>query len=46
MTEADLNAFKSHFIPGRYGRFIESHLAYRYSYCRVAEVVNFTLIPF
>ena len=46
MTEAELNAFKRHFQPGKYGKFVDSHLAYRYSYCRVAEVTKFTLIPF
>ena len=46
MTEEQLNAFKRHFQPGKYGKFIESHLHYRYSYCRLAEVVEFKLIPF
>lgn len=46
MTEQDLNAFKNHFRPGKYGKFIEDHLAHRYGYCRVSEVSNFQLLPF
>lgn len=46
MTEQDLSAFKEHFRPGQYGRFIEPHLPYRYSNCRVAEVVQFDFVPF
>lgn len=46
MTEAQINEFKIHFQPGRYGRFIESKLAGRYGYGRVSSVVNFTMVPF
>lgn len=46
MTEAQVQAFKYHFRPGRYGRFVEPHLPFRESYCRVASVTNFTMIPF
>lgn len=46
MTEEQLNAFKRHFQPGKYGKFVDSHLSYRYSYRRLAEVVEFKLIPF
>lgn len=46
MTEEQLNAFKRHFQPGKYGKFIDSHLSHRYSYRRLAEVVEFKLIPF
>ena len=41
MTEQDLNAFKNHFRPGKYGKFVEDHLAERYGYCRVSSVTNF-----
>lgn len=46
MTEAQLQAFKYHFRPGRYGKFIETHLPYRESYCRIAAVTNFSMVPF
>lgn len=46
LTEQDWNAFKLHFTPGKYGRFIENHLMHRYSYCRVADVSVLSVIPF
>lgn len=46
MTEIQVNEFKKHFQPGRYGKFIEDKLAYRYGYCRVAEVIEFKVVPF
>lgn len=46
MTEQDLNAFKNHFRPGKYGKFIEDHLSHRYGYGRVSEVTRFSLLPF
>jgi hypothetical protein len=36
MTEAQVNAFKQHFKPGKYGKFIEDKLAYRYGYARIS----------
>lgn len=46
MTEAQINEFKYHFRPGQYGKFIEDKLMHRYGYCRVADVVEFKMIPF
>ncbi len=46
MTEAQVNAFKNHFQPGHYGKFIEDKLAHRYGYCRVSSVINFSVVPF
>lgn len=46
ITEEQLNAFRSHFAPGKYGKFVEDHLIHRYSYCRVSEAANFEVIPF
>lgn len=46
MTEKQINAFKSHFKPGKYGKFIEDKLMHRYGYCRVAEVIEFSVLPF
>lgn len=46
MTETQWNAFKRHFVPGRYGKFIENHLASRYSYCRVREISVLNIVPF
>jgi hypothetical protein len=46
LTEQDWNAFKLHFTPGKYGRFVENHLMHRYSYCRVADVAVLNVIPF
>ena len=46
VTEAQINAFKKHFQPGKYGKFIEDHLAYRYSYCRIAAAPSFSVVPF
>lgn len=46
MTEAQLQAFKYHFRPGHYGKFVEAHLPYRESYCRIAAVTNFSMVPF
>lgn len=46
MTEAQVNDFKNHFRPGKYGSFIEDKLLFRYGYCRVASVINFQMVPF
>lgn len=46
MTERQVNAFKNHFQPSRYGKFIEDKLAHRYGYCRVTQVINFSVVPF
>lgn len=46
MTEAQVEAFKNHFKPGQYGKFIEDKLCHRYGFCRVAEVIDFKVIPF
>ena len=46
MTEAEVNAFKLHFKPGKYGKFIEDKLAHRYGYCRITNASNFSVIPF
>ena len=46
MTEAQVNAFKQHFRPGKYGKFIEDKLACRYNYARVSQVVTFNVVPF
>ena len=46
MTEVQVNDFKQHFKPGKYGEFVESKLACRYGYCRISQVVNFSVIPF
>lgn len=46
MTEEQLRDFRTHFAPGKYGKFIEPHLLGRYSYCRVSEAQNFEVVPF
>ena len=46
MTEAQVNAFKLHFKPGKYGEFIEDKLSCRKAYARVAQVVTFNMVPF
>ena len=46
MTEAQINAFKLHFQPGVYGRFIEDKLANRYTMARVSSEVTFSVVPF
>lgn len=46
MTEQQVNDFKLHFRPGKYGKFIENKLACRYGYCRIAEVISFSVVPF
>ena len=46
MTEAQVNAFKQHFKPGKYGKFIEDKLAYRYGYARISQVATFSMVPF
>ena len=46
MTEAQINAFKLHFQPGTYGRFIEDKLANRYTMARVSSEVTFSVVPF
>lgn len=46
MTEAQLNDFKKHFQPGKYGKFIEDKLACRYSWARLSQSVTFNVVPF
>lgn len=46
ITEQQLNDFKKHFQPGQYGKLIEDERPYRYCYCRVDAVSNFSFIPF
>lgn len=46
MSEKQLQAFKAHFQPGKYGKFIEPQYPGRYSYCRVSALENFEVIPF
>lgn len=46
MTEAQINAFKRHFQPGKYGKFIEDKLACRQNYARVAQITTFNTVPF
>lgn len=46
ITEEQINAFRTHFTPGKYGKFVEDHLIHRYSYCRVSKIENFEMIPF
>ena len=46
MTEAQVNDFKHHFHPGKYGVFIEDKLACRKAYARVSQVSTFNMVPF
>lgn len=46
MTEAQVNDFKHHFQPGKYGKFIEDKLACRYNYARVSQITTFNMVPF
>ena len=46
MTEAQLNDFKKHFQPGKYGKFIEDKLACRYGWARLSQAVTFNVVPF
>ena len=46
MTEAQVNTFKLHFKPGKYGVFIEDKLACRKAYARVSQIVTFNMVPF
>lgn len=46
MTEAQVNAFKLHFKPGKYGKFIEDKLSSRYGYARISQVTTFNTVPF
>ena len=46
ITEAQINAFKLHFKPGKYGKFIEDKLACRYGWCRVSSTSSFSVVPF
>ena len=46
MSEKQINAFKKHFIPGRYGKFIECAAENRYSYARISKPIEFKVIPF
>lgn len=46
ITEAQINAFKLHFKPGKYGKFIEDKLACRYGWARVSTTSTFSVVPF
>lgn len=46
ITEKQLDELKQHFLPGVYGLFKESHLASRFSYCRVSDQTVFNFMPF
>ena len=46
MTEAQVNDFKHHFQPGKYGKFIEDKLTCRYNYARVSQITTFNMVPF
>ena len=46
MTEAQLNDFKKHFQPGKYGKLIEDKLACRYGWARLSQNVTFNVVPF
>lgn len=46
ITEQQLNAFKIHFKPGKYGKFIKDELSHRYGYARISSKTTFTVIPF
>lgn len=46
MTEAQFNAFKKHFTPGKYGKFIEDRYAHRYNWGRISSQIDFKMIPF
>lgn len=46
ITEAQVNAFKLHFKPGKYGKFIEDKLACRYGWARVSATLTFSVVPF
>ena len=46
MTEAQLDDFKKHFQPGKYGKFIEDKLACRYGWARLSQGVTFNVVPF
>lgn len=46
MTEEQINAFTVHFQPGKYGKFIEHKLSYRYGLCRVEAIGAFNVVPF
>ena len=46
MTERQVNEFKRHFQPGRYGKFVECANSNRYNYARITEAVEFKMLPF
>lgn len=46
MTEQQLQAFKAHFQPGKYGKFVEPQYPGRYSYCRISDIGSFEVVPF
>ena len=46
MTESQVNDFKYHFQPGRYGAFIEDKLSCRKAYARISQVITFNMVPF
>lgn len=46
MTEAQVNAFKLHFKPGQYGKFIEDKFSHRYGWGRIDSAIEFKVVPF
>lgn len=46
MTEAQLNDFKKHFQPGKYGKLIEDKLSCRYGWARLSQSVTLNVVPF
>lgn len=46
MTERQVNEFKQHFQPGRYGKFIECATSNRWRWARIAAAPEFKIIPF
>ena len=46
MTERQVNEFKHHFQPGRYGKFIECATSNRWRWARIASAPEFKVIPF
>ena len=46
MTEEQLNNFKAHFAPGKYGKFIEDRMSCRYGWARISSAIEFRFVPF
>lgn len=46
MTERQVNEFKQHFQPGRYGKFIECATSNRWRWARIAAAPEFQVVPF